>query len=187
MRKKTIIEIAMLIIAVILISIVIFMMLFYRKTSMISVEPNEVTSVRIVNGNNGNMLELSEEEISDLTNRCRVIDCKRIINKEPGSGWSYSIDFSYGNTSKSIVLVSSELCEIDNVYYRMEEKDGEDVINIIKKFYEENKERIKSGSMIENWGNIRVKFDMKYDQEVITMYEENKAKEQLMAALKAEN
>ena len=73
------------------------------------------------------------------------------------------------------------------MYYRMEEKDGEDVINIIKKFYEENKERIKSGSMIENWGNIRVKFDMKYDQEVITMYEENKAKEQLMAALKAEN
>lgn len=146
MRKKTIIEIAMLIIAAILISIVIFMMLFYRKTSMISVEPNEVTSVRIVNGNNGNMLELSEEEISDLTNRCRVIDCKRIINKEPGSGWSYSIDFSYGNTSKSIVLVSSELCEIDNVYYRMEEKDGEDVINIIKKFYEENKERIKSGT-----------------------------------------
>lgn len=186
-EEKTIIEIAMLIIAAILISIVIFMMLFYRKTSMISVEPNEVTSVRIVNGNNGNMLELSEEEISDLTNRCRVIDCKRIINKEPGSGWSYSIDFSYGNTSKSIVLVSSELCEIDNVYYRMEEKDGEDVINIIKKFYEENKERIKSGSMIENWGNIRVKFDMKYDQEVITMYEENKAKEQLMAALKAEN
>ncbi len=113
---------------------------------------NEVTSVRIVNGNNGNMLDLSEEEISDLTNRCRVIDCKRIINKEPGSGWSYSIDFSYGNTSKSIVLVSSELCEIDNVYYRMEEKDGEDVINIIKKFYEENK-----------------------------------AKEQLMAALKAKN
>ena len=51
------------------------MMLFYRKTSMISVEPNEVTSVRIVNGNNGNMLDLSEEEISDLTNRCRVIDC----------------------------------------------------------------------------------------------------------------
>lgn len=42
-------------------------------------------------------------------------------------------------------------------------------------------------SMIENRGNIRVKFDMKYDQEVITMYEENKAKEQLMAALKAEN
>ena len=41
MREKTIIEIAMLIIAVILISIVIFMMLFYRKTSMISVEPNE--------------------------------------------------------------------------------------------------------------------------------------------------
>ena len=41
--------------------------------------------------------------------------------------------------------------------------------------------------MIENRGNIRVKFDMKYDQEVITMYEENKAKEQLMAALKAEN
>ena len=69
------------------------MMLFYRKTSMISVEPNEVTSVRIVNGNNGNMLDLSEEEISELTNRCRVIDCKRIINKEPGSGWSYSIDF----------------------------------------------------------------------------------------------
>lgn len=42
-------------------------------------------------------------------------------------------------------------------------------------------------SMIENRGNIRVKFDMKYDQEVITMYEENKAKEQLMAALKAKN
>ena len=42
MREKTIIEIAMLIIAAILISIVIFMMLFYRKTSMISVEPNEV-------------------------------------------------------------------------------------------------------------------------------------------------
>ena len=66
------------------------------------------------------MLDLSEEEISDLTNRCRVIDCKRIINKEPGSGWSYSIDFSYGNTSKSIVLVSSEL--VKSIMYIIEWK-----------------------------------------------------------------
>lgn len=142
-NEKKKIEIVILIIIVIIISIVISMMLFYRKRSMISVLPNEVTSIMIVNGNNGNMLDLSEEEISTLINRCRVIDCKRIINKEPGLGWSYSIDFSYGNTSKSIVLVSSELCEIDNGYYRIEEKDGEDVINIIKKFYEESKEKIK--------------------------------------------
>ena len=137
MKKKQF-RIGIVITVVIVSCIAIFVIVFNKKTNMVSVSTNEITSVIITNGNNGDMVELSTEEIDILVNLCSSIECQK-MSREQSGGWSYSINIVYGNKSSKITLISSEICNINNFVYKIKKRDGEAVITAIKKFYVEKK------------------------------------------------
>ena len=133
MKKKLIIGIV--IVAVLVACMIVFVILF-KKTNMVSISRNEITSVVITDGNNGDMIELSAEEMDTLIKLCERVECKKVSRGESG-GWSYSIDIAYGNKSNKITVISNEVCKIGNDSYKINKQDGDEVIRIIKKFYME--------------------------------------------------
>ena len=135
MKKKKLI-IGMVIVAVLVTCIIVFVIMFNKKTNMVSLSRGEIASVVITDGNNGDMIELSAEEIDTLVKLCEIIECKKMSREESG-GWSYSIDIAHGNKSDKITLISNEVCKIGNNSYKMNKQDGDDVITTIKKFYKE--------------------------------------------------
>lgn len=107
----------------------------FKKINLVSVSRNEVTSVIVTNGNNGDMIEISSEEIDSLIDLLSQIECHK-ISREQSSGWKYSIDIVCDNTSSKILLISDEICSIDNTYYRINNKEGDVIFSLIENFYD---------------------------------------------------
>ena len=129
--KKNILIVGIILVLVVAVFIIIG---FGNKRSMLSISRDEIKSVVITNGNNGNMVELSPEEITALYTLCSPIECKK-INREPSQGWGYSMDIVCENSSIKITFVSNGICIINHSDYEIEKADGEAIISLIETFY----------------------------------------------------
>lgn len=132
--KKKLLIVGSLVGLAIVIGIITYAIESERKINLVSVSRNEITSVIVTNGNNGDMIEGSSEEIDALIDLLSPIECKK-INREQSGGWKYSIDIICDNTSSKIILISDEICSVDNSYYRIDNKEGEAIVSLIEKFY----------------------------------------------------
>ncbi|MBE5906812.1 MAG: hypothetical protein E7277_08530 [Lachnospiraceae bacterium] len=77
------------------------------------------------------MKELSKGQIKKILDLCQTIPCKKITLEE-STGWAYKITAQYKNKTWKAVIISDEICIINNKSYSMDDNDGEKLITILK-------------------------------------------------------
>ncbi|MCR5736526.1 MAG: hypothetical protein K6G64_02625 [Eubacterium sp.] len=111
-----------------------FLIYQYSPRKMIKASREEITRVIVINGNNGNVIDLGEKDIDELYKEISKVKIKRIINPEESSGWSYSFKLFHGNELLVNAVINGEQCSIDGVKYLVQQKQIKKIEALLEKF-----------------------------------------------------
>lgn len=126
-KKKLLIVVC----AIVFVLAIILCVFFYKKSvEVFNFSRDEITSAYITNGNNGEVTEVTGNDLDFLYQDLQGVSLKEVKDVE-SSGWSYIIDFHVGDKTISVEMISSTVWKVSDKRYEVSEKVGNQIMKDI--------------------------------------------------------
>lgn len=117
--------------AIIVVIAIILSVYFYQKSAgVFTFSQDEITRAYITNGNNGQVTELTGNDLAVIYQDFQEASLKEVKDAE-SSGWSYTIDFCVDDKTTSVEMISSTEWKISDKRYEVSEKVGNKIMKDI--------------------------------------------------------
>lgn len=130
MRRK---EILMLSAGVIII-LVVLVLLFGKKSHRFDYSVEDIKSIYITNGVNGEVVEVQKEELLKIAELVNQIEMQG-GEEADSTGWAYNIKISDEKREYNITLISDVSIVVDNKRYEIINQTGKEIFDICKAFF----------------------------------------------------
>ena len=131
-RTIVIISVAVILLLVVLYSI------SYKETDILNVSADEIKSIYVTNGSNGDMVDVPSSIFPDFAKALNEVKLKR-GQKMESSGWDYGINLSDGKNDYRLSFVSEENIVIGSKIYGTKEQSGVKLYNSCEHYFKNKK------------------------------------------------
>ena len=135
--KKKYRTIAIISVAVILLLVVLYF-ISYKETDILNVSTDEIKSIYVTNGLNGDMVDVPSSDFRDFANALNEVKLKR-GQKMESSGWDYGINLSDGKNEYDLSFVSERFIVIGAKKYETKEQSGVKLYNLCERYLKDKK------------------------------------------------
>ena len=129
--------IAIISVAVILLLVVLYF-ISYKETDILNVSTDEIKSIYVTNGLNGDMVDVPSSDFRDFANALNEVKLKR-GQKMESSGWDYGINLSDGKNEYDLSFVSERFIVIGAKKYETKEQSGVKLYNLCERYLKDKK------------------------------------------------
>ena len=133
-RSRTIVIIS---VAVILLLVVLYS-ISYKETDILNVSADEIKSIYVTNGSNGDMVDVPSSVFPDFAKALNEVKLKR-GQKMDSTGWDYGINLSDGKNDYRLSFVSEENIVIGSKIYGIKEQSGVKLYNLCEHYFKDKK------------------------------------------------
>ena len=129
--------IAIISVAVILLLVVLYS-ISYKETDILNVSADEIKSIYVTNGSNGDMVDVPSSVFPDFAKALNEVKLKR-GQKMDSTGWDYGINLSDGKNDYRLSFVSEENIVIGSKIYGIKEQSGVKLYNLCEHYFKDKK------------------------------------------------
>lgn len=138
MKTKKKYRIIAIIGAVVLLLFAVFFTISYKKTDILNVSADEIKSIYVTNGSNGDMVDVPSSIFPDFAKALNEVKLKR-GQKMESSGWDYGINLSDGKNEYDLSFVSQRFIVIGAKKYETKEQSGVKLYNLCEHCFKNKK------------------------------------------------
>lgn len=138
MKTKKKYRIIAIIGAVVLLLFAVFFTISYKKTDILNVSADEIKSIYVTNGSNGDMVDVPSSVFPDFAKALNEVKLKR-GQKMESSGWDYGINLSDGKNEYDLSFVSQRFIVIGAKKYETKEQSGVKLYNLCEHCFKNKK------------------------------------------------
>ncbi len=135
--KKKYRTIAIISAAVMLLLVVLYF-ISYKETDILNVSTDEIKSIYVTNGLNGDMVDVPSSVFPDFAKALNEVKLKR-GQKMESSGWDYGINLSDGKNEYDLSFVSERFIVIGAKKYETKEQSGVKLYNLCERYLKDKK------------------------------------------------
>ena len=110
----------------------------YKETDILNVSADEIKSIYVTNGSNGDMVDVPSSVFPDFAKALNEVKLKR-GQKMESSGWDYGINLSDGKNDYRLSFVSEENIVIGSKIYGTKEQSGVKLYNLCEHYFKDKK------------------------------------------------
>ena len=110
----------------------------YKETDILNVSTDEIKSIYVTNGSNGDMVDVPSSVFPDFAKALNEVKLKR-GQKMESSGWDYGINLSDGKNDYRLSFVSEENIVIGSKIYGTKEQSGVKLYNLCEHCFKNKK------------------------------------------------
>lgn len=129
--------IAIISVAVILLLVVLYS-ISYKETDILNVSADEIKSIYVTNGSNGDMVDVPSSVFPDFAKALNEVKLKK-GQKMESSGWDYGINLSDGKNEYDLSFVSERFIVIGAKKYETKEQSGVKLYNLCERYLKDKK------------------------------------------------
>ena len=138
MKTKKKYRIIAIIGAVVILLFAVFFTISYKKTDILNVSADEIKSIYVTNGSNGDMVDVPSSVFPDFAKALNEVKLKR-GQKMESSGWDYGINLSDGKNEYDLSFVSQRFIVIGAKKYETKEQSGVKLYNLCEHYFKDKK------------------------------------------------
>ena len=135
--KKKYRTIAIISAAVMLLLVVLYF-ISYKETDILNVSTDEIKSIYVTNGLNGDMVDVPSSDFRDFANALNEVKLKK-GRKVDSTGWDYGINLSDGKNDYRLSFVSEGNIVIGSEIYGTKEQSGAKLYNLCEHYFKNKK------------------------------------------------
>ena len=129
-------------IAIISASVILLLVVLYfishKETDILNVSADEIKSIYVTNGLNGDMVDVPSSDFCDFANALNEVKLKK-GRKVDSTGWDYGINLSDGKNDYRLSFVSEENIVIGSKIYGTKEQSGVKLYNLCEHCFKNKK------------------------------------------------
>lgn len=129
-------------IAIISASVILLLVVVYfishKETDILNVSADEIKSIYVTNGLNGDMVDVPSSDFCDFANALNEVKLKK-GRKVDSTGWDYGINLSDGKNDYRLSFVSEENIVIGSKIYGTKEQSGVKLYNSCEHYFKNKK------------------------------------------------
>lgn len=129
-------------IAIISASVILLLVVLYfishKETDILNVSTDEIKSIYVTNGLNGDMVDVPSSDFRDFANALNEVKLKK-GRKVDSTGWDYGINLSDGKNDYRLSFVSEENIVIGSKIYGTKEQSGVKLYNLCEHYFKDKK------------------------------------------------
>ena len=110
----------------------------YKETDILNVSADEIKSIYVTNGLNGDMVDVSSSDFRDFANALNEVKLKK-GRKVDSTGWDYGINLSDGKNDYRLSFVSEKNIVIGSKIYGTKEQSGAKLYNLCEHCFKNKK------------------------------------------------
>ena len=110
----------------------------YEETGILNVSADEIKSIYVTNGLNGDMVDVSSSDFRDFANALNEVKLKK-GRKVDSTGWDYGINLSDGKNEYDLSFVSERFIVIGAKKYETKEQSGVKLYNLCERYLKDKK------------------------------------------------
>ena len=110
----------------------------YKETDILNVSADEIKSIYVTNGSNGDMVDVPSSVFPDFAKALNEVKLKR-GQKMESSGWDYGINLSDGKNEYDLSFVSQRFIVIGAKKYETKEQSGVKLYNLCEHCFKNKK------------------------------------------------
>ena len=110
----------------------------YKETDILNVSADEIKSIYVTNGSNGDMVDVPSSDFCDFANALNEVKLKK-GRKVDSTGWDYGINLSDGKNDYRLSFVSEENIVIGSKIYGTKEQSGVKLYNLCEHCFKNKK------------------------------------------------
>ena len=110
----------------------------YEETDILNVSADEIKSIYVTNGSNGDMVDVPSSVFPDFANALNEVKLKK-GRKVDSTGWDYGINLSDGKNDYRLSFVSEENIVIGSKIYGTKEQSGVKLYNLCERYLKDKK------------------------------------------------
>ena len=110
----------------------------YEETDILNVSADEIKSIYVTNGLNGDMVDVPSSDFCDFANALNEVKLKK-GRKVDSTGWDYGINLSDGKNDYRLSFVSEENIVIGSKIYGIKEQSGVKLYNLCEHCFKNKK------------------------------------------------
>ena len=110
----------------------------YKETDILNVSADEIKSIYVTNGSNGDMVDVPSSIFPDFAKALNEVKLKR-GQKMESSGWDYGINLSDGKNEYDLSFVSQRFIVIGAKKYETKEQSGVKLYNLCEHCFKDKK------------------------------------------------
>ena len=110
----------------------------YEETDILNVSADEIKSIYVTNGSNGDMVDVPSSVFPDFAKALNEVKLKR-GQKMESTGWDYGINLSDGKNEYDLSFVSQRFIVIGAKKYETKEQSGVKLYNLCEHCFKNKK------------------------------------------------
>lgn len=110
----------------------------YKETDILNVSTDEIKSIYVTNGLNGDMVDVPSSDFCDFANALNEVKLKK-GRKVDSTGWDYGINLSDGKNDYRLSFVSEKNIVIGSKIYGTKEQSGVKLYNLCEHCFKNKK------------------------------------------------
>ena len=118
--------------------LVVLYFISYKETDILNVSTDEIKSIYVTNGLNGDMVDVSSSDFRDFANALNEVKLKK-GRKVDSTGWDYGINLSDGKNEYDLSFVSERFIVIGAKKYETKEQSGVKLYNLCERYLKDKK------------------------------------------------
>ena len=138
MKTKKKYRIIAIISAAVMLLLVVLYFISYKETDILNVSTDEIKSIYVTNGLNGDMVDVPSSDFRDFANALNEVKLKK-GRKVDSTGWDYGINLSDGKNDYRLSFVSEENIVIGSKIYGTKEQSGVKLYNLCEHYFKDKK------------------------------------------------
>ena len=124
--------------ASVILLLVVLYFIFHKETDILNVSADEIKSIYVTNGSNGDMVDVPSSVFPDFAKALNEVKLKR-GQKMESSGWDYGINLSDGKNEYDLSFVSQRFIVIGAKKYETKEQSGVKLYNLCEHYFKDKK------------------------------------------------
>ena len=124
--------------AAVMLLLVVLYFISYKETDILNVSTDEIKSIYVTNGLNGDMVDVPSSDFRDFANALNEVKLKK-GRKVDSTGWDYGINLSDGKNEYDLSFVSERFIVIGAKKYETKEQSGVKLYNLCERYLKDKK------------------------------------------------
>ena len=138
MKTKKKYRIIAIISAAVMLLLVVLYFISYKETDILNVSTDEIKSIYVTNGLNGDMVDVPSSDFRDFANALNEVKLKK-GRKVDSTGWDYGINLSDGKNEYDLSFVSERFIVIGAKKYETKGQSGAKLYNLCEHCFKNKK------------------------------------------------
>lgn len=110
----------------------------YKETDILYMSADEIKSISVMNGSNGDMVNVPSSTFSDFAQALNEVKLKK-GKKMESTGWDYAVHLLDGKDDYSLTFVSERYIVIGSKIYGTKEQSGVKLYNLCEHYLKDKK------------------------------------------------